>query len=546
MPKKVKVFTAGLFLAIIGIACFALGLNSSRAETDIFGLDGPFDGDGWSLSADKTLTIESDQGWWNAMKHGFSAHVNKLIIGKDVTEFRLYFLPDEVPSPEFFDDVEAAGYDKNGEPYYDYFGTAEIYPQVIQVEAGNPVFYVTNGLLINKATSELVLSEMGVTDVVIPEGVKEITREAFSERLIQSVKFPSTLEVIGLSAFEKCVDLKTISFPESLRELKAGAFSGCIDLQEVSLPSKLKVLGAGAFSRCPIQYIEIPEQVDEIGADAFFGCNQLQQVILPEGLKKIRSGAFSGCEQLFRIDLPEGLESIGSRTFYDCHQLKQVILPNTLGEIGDRAFWGCNLSVFRIPAKLVFPVYNFKLDKFVINPYSKKDKSFSLHSVDTVILSGSDYDFGYPAISNAKNVYFLGKPPEDVGQILDEDSVEKIYCSDEFEFEWTRSTVASWVRQRLTMLPADQINDWAETTINTTPVPTNTPSPTPSQSPTPTSWPTPMPRPTASPAVNAEKEQKPIDPILLVFAGVLALVVAGIVVVALKTKIAKKHPRKKK
>ena len=88
MPKKAKLLAAGVFLALTGILCLSLLPNPSLAETDIFGLDGPFDGDGWSLSADKTLTIESNQGWRNAMKHGFSPNVNKLIIGKDLTDFR--------------------------------------------------------------------------------------------------------------------------------------------------------------------------------------------------------------------------------------------------------------------------------------------------------------------------------------------------------------------------------------------------------------------------------------------------------------------------
>jgi hypothetical protein len=214
--------------------------------------------------------------------------------------------------------------------------------------------------------------------------------------------------------------------------------------------------------------------------------------------------------------------------------MKRIILPDSLQMIGDNVFRGCNIILLRLPEKLAIPVFDYNKMEFIINSYKKTDKSFDLSSVDTVILSGSDYDFGYPAITDAKNVYFLDKPPEDVGQILDKDSVEKIYCSDEFEFEWTRSTVASWVRQRLTILPADQINEWAETTINTTPEPTNTPAPTLTLSPEPTPWPTPMPRPTVSPVATAEPEKQAVDPILLVFAGALALVIAGIVVIAIR------------
>ena len=180
---------------------------------------------------------------------------------------------------------------------------------------------------------------------------------------------------------------------------------------------------------------------------------------------------------------------------------------------------------------------------YIINSHIKKDKTFDLHSVETAVFSGSDYDFGYPAISHAHNVYFLGKPPEDVGQILDENSVESIFCSAEFEFEWTRSTVASWVRQRLTILPVDQLKKITDQEMNATPLPTDVPRPTPR--PTKTPWSTPMPRPTASPVATAKAEQQPADPLLYVFAGVLALVIAGIVVVAMNNRKTKKRSKKK-
>ena len=147
------------------------------------------------------------------------------------------------------------------------------------------------------------------------------------------------------------------------------------------------------------------------------------------------------------------------------------------------------------------------------------------------------------AINDAKNVYFLGLPPEDVGQILDRETTGNIYCSDEFEFEWTRSTVASWVRQRLTILPADQMKQITKQELNATPLPTELPRPTPR--PTETPWPTPMPRPTASPAVTAKTEQQPVDPLVFAFAGILALVIAGIVVVAVKSRKPKKRAHKK-
>ena len=543
MPKKVKVFAAGLFLAIIGVVCVAMVATRAHAESSSYGNYEAKSGEGWSMTSDGVFTIENDEGWVDCLKNGYKVKVEKLVIGKDVTNFRMYEVSIEAPTPDFYDPSEIAGYDKFGKPYYEYAGGSSLYPRKIEVEAENPIFSVADGLLINTKTSELVLSEVGVTDAVIPEGVRAITRKAFAERQLQTVQFPSSLMTIGEGAFVGCVELKKLVFPESLTTLKISSFSGCTSLQEVSLPAGLQVLDAYSFNRCPIQYIEIPKHVEEIGSYAFMECDQLQQVLLPDGLKRIGNSAFSNCSQLYQIDLPEGLENIGGHAFSGCYSLKRVILPDSLQQIGEKAFWRCDLSVLRFPAELAIPVFDDKDWEYKVNPNVKKSKSFDLSSVNTVILSGSDYDFGYPAISNAKNVYFLGLPPEDVGRILDEETVKSIYCSDEFEFEWTRSTVTSWVRQKLKTKPTYEMNEWVNSLLRATPKPTAfVPTPTP----TPTPWPTPMPRPSVSPAATAEPEKQAVDPILFVFAGVIALVVAGIAVLAIKPWAIKKKTRRKR
>jgi len=544
MPKKVKVFAAGLFLAIIGIACFALFAGKAHGEWDE--TYEPFEGNGWSMTADGVMTIESNEGWIDCLKYGIQEKVNELVIGKDVTNFRMYDLPRELPTPDFFSKEDILGYDASGRPHYDYPISINLLPLKISVEEGNTIFRVIDGLLINMETHELVLAELGVYDVVIPEGVKSITCKAFESRRVHTVQFPSTITTIGESAFLSCQNLKGISLPDTIKEIGVSAFDNCNNLSDVKLPADMTTIAIGAFDSCAIQYIEIPSSVRVIGNAAFARCKRLQQVVIRGRVTEIGIHAFYGCNALSLIQLPEGLEFIGKGSFERCENLRTMILPDSLQQIGPDAFKGCSLSLLSIPESLVIPVYDDLKNEYIVNPYAKTEKSFDLSSADTVILSGSDYDFGYPAISNAKNVYFLGKPPEDVGQILDEDSVGKIYCSDEFEFEWTRSTIASWVRQKLTILPAAEIKAFAEEAVNTTPVPTNTPTPKPSQSPTPTPWPTPMPRPTVSPAANAEPEQKPIDPILFVFAGVIALVFAGIVALALqKHKAGKKGYRSK-
>jgi hypothetical protein len=523
-----------LFLAIIGIACFFVA--DARAHALLYPPIEDFDGDGWSRTSDGVMTIESNQGWWNAIKHGFTVDVNKLVVGKDLTEFRIYSSPYDVPNPNFLNEYDI-------DDYFVFQWSTNIHPDEIEVETGNPVFQVIDGLLINDATGELVLSETGLEEVIIPEGVKSITYSAFSDRYIKSVQFPSSLERIGAFAFDNCVMLSKIELPQSLVKLESGAFSGCFHLYEVTLPNRLEKIEPYTFSQCAISYIRIPDNVKKIDEWAFYECDNLSQVVLPQGIEVIGRSAFSGCRRLSHINFPEGLEFIERSAFSGCDHLRYVVLPNTLKWIGNHAFVGCELSILKLPDKLEFVLYGEKSNTYKANPHATRDKRFALSSVDTVIFTGSDYDFGYHAITDAKHVYFLSTPPEEVGEFLDKETVEHIYCSDEFAFQWTRSKVASWVRQKLTILPAAELHALVEEKLSATPTPLETPaptaSPTPSETPIPTRKATPA--PTATPTI--EQDETDVDPLLIVFAGVLALVVAGIVIVSLKSG---KHKRKRK
>ena len=100
MQKKAKSFALGLFLALVGAVC--LSLNAAHALGDYDDYE-PFDGDGWSITAAGVMTIESNQGWANCMKDGYKPGVRKLVLGKDVTQFRIYQLTDDLPSPDFYD-----------------------------------------------------------------------------------------------------------------------------------------------------------------------------------------------------------------------------------------------------------------------------------------------------------------------------------------------------------------------------------------------------------------------------------------------------------
>lgn len=87
-----------------------------------------------------------------------------------------------------------------------------------------------------------------ITNVVIPEGTKEITGEAFIYLPdITSVSIPSTVTKLGNNVFRDCTGLTEMTLPEGVTEFGTNCFYGCTNLTKVHLPSTLKSIGGGAF-----------------------------------------------------------------------------------------------------------------------------------------------------------------------------------------------------------------------------------------------------------------------------------------------------------
>ena len=116
------------------------------------------------------------------------------------------------------------------------------------------------------------------TYVAIPEGIREIGKEAFADFPKDLyIEFPSTLEVIGEYAFYGC---------EFYFEL------------EDELPIGIKTIGAHAFEKCSLTHLSLPQGLEEIG-DFAFANNELDEVIIPKSVMKIGDGAFSSPDALF-------------------------------------------------------------------------------------------------------------------------------------------------------------------------------------------------------------------------------------------------------
>ena len=176
----------------------------------------------------------------------------------------------------------------------------------------------------------------------LPEGLKYVS--GFESTKITSVHFPSTLEVIGSSAFRSTQSMMTeISFPESLKQIAEWAFSGSGITGNLILPHNLEGIYTATFYQCKnlTGSLVIPDQIKTIPSNAFYQCGFNGTLTLPEGLTKISSSAFAGCGFKGELNLPSSVMEIGGSAFSGCEFNGNIVLPSDLIILGYEAFKNC-------------------------------------------------------------------------------------------------------------------------------------------------------------------------------------------------------------
>ncbi len=257
--------------------------------------------------------------------------------------------------------------------------------------ASNPFEYAQN----------LYIKGKLATDVVIPNGVTNITDSAFQNySKLKSITIPNSVKNIGAYAFSNCTNIASITIPNSVQTISEGAFSDCTNLSSIVVPDSVKSIGegvfnntayynnadnwkfeivderemlghyilyignhlisanlyrdsyivksgmktiaGGAFANEDIVSIKIPGSVISIGEFAFSCCSNLVSITIPDSVKTIGRNAFYNCPSITSIVLPNGITVIDSQTFDGCCNLKSITIPNTLKSISYYAFSNCD------------------------------------------------------------------------------------------------------------------------------------------------------------------------------------------------------------
>ena len=206
------------------------------------------------------------------------------------------------------------------------------------------------------------------TEVTIPDGVTEISTEAFANAQLTKLWIPASVRVIGDDAFVS-QDLKEITFQD-----------------DKAHPSQLATIGDRAFQSTSLATITLPGSVVTIGDNAFAGMSRLTSVRLGA---KVAAGqlvaAFPGAKALASIEVDanngnyasvdgvlytkdhshliaypqaknkggsyavlDGTTDIDDYAFADA-SVTSVTLPSSLRRIGEYAFESSRLTSLTLP-----------------------------------------------------------------------------------------------------------------------------------------------------------------------------------------------------
>lgn len=251
-------------------------------------------------------------------------------------------------------------------------------------------FSFRDGFLLDK-TEQIIYSASGSADLVIPDGVRELSDYCFNGHWIDTIKFGESpvLERIGIEAFSRGNGFngvygvpEEIDIPDSVVELGDRCFHNCPSLKVVRFGpgSSLLRIGVGAFDQMfnrswglngfALVTINIPDGVREIPEVCFRRCTALTEVkfgpnseleclgveafvnsglrtiIIPDTVRRLQDRCFEGCKFLCEVLFNESskLESIGTRCFAGTC-LSSLELPKSVTTVSGGAFVDCHGNV---------------------------------------------------------------------------------------------------------------------------------------------------------------------------------------------------------
>lgn len=289
-------------------------------------------------------------------------------------------------------------------------------------------------LTINKNTKFIYSSALrissGLNEIVIPDGVLSIGKEAFYAcGNVTKAVIPDSVVRIGDFAFDYCTAITDLSIGKGVKTIGKQAFEHS-NVQKLKTPveainhlydkyylKQVEIVGGGtipvhAFVNCEnLTKVTMTDEITGIGVWAFYGCSSLTDINISKNIVKIDDGAFMGCSKLTNVILGENIMSIGQQAFAECTNLvfNEHDKANYLGTES-------NPYLYLIEAKTKNIGHVNKPD-CEIHPYTRVIAEFAFDRCDfkEIVISGNVAvigEYAFADMSDLKTVRYRGTASE--------------------------------------------------------------------------------------------------------------------------------------
>ena len=227
-------------------------------------------------------------------------------------------------------------------------------------------------------------SNLYLTDVILPNCVETIRRNAFVNSGILSFRTPDALKTVEDQAFrnnhltriygkwasedEKAIIMPdgmmvayangaieaSLIVPDGVKSLQNYLFYGNESVKDVILPSGLESVGSNCFCQSSLETVSLPESLNSVGNYAFAYCPALSafrgDCPMVMGDRALVSNgsmiAYAG-KGMADYVIPEGVTEIISDVFANWEDLRSLTFPSTLGNLYSGFLSNCpNLEFF--------------------------------------------------------------------------------------------------------------------------------------------------------------------------------------------------------
>ena len=167
------------------------------------------------------------------------------------------------------------------------------------------------------------------SNVVIPDNVKTIEKQALFNSFITSITIPDSVTTIKGGAFNNC------SFPDNEAFIYKRTDTNNDGIAEIDTSVLISYGGASKSN------VVIPDNVKEI-SDYAFDSSFISSVTIPNSVTKIGQEAFRN-NHLTSIEIPNSVTSIGNGTFYNNENLTSIIIDKETDSIPSSP-WGAGIN----------------------------------------------------------------------------------------------------------------------------------------------------------------------------------------------------------